>query len=126
MKVKSMEAWQKAIIKVLEEIDQKDGRAWLLSYQLARSLHLCDLLTAEVDRETFALVITETSREGDPREHVNEVVQVLARWHDQVRKDMDALLLTLQGKAKFIKETDDTNPFEELYARFSSNDESND
>ena len=115
-KTKNFDEWREYIVTTLEKIGQLDGRSELLSAQLASSLLARDMLMAEMEREDFSVIQTEVSREGDPRAKVNEVFSTFIRLQDVVRKDMDALLLTLPMKGKFDK-GDDGNPMDDITSR---------
>ena len=120
MKMKTIEERQSAIIRVLEDIKQSDPRANMLAEQLATSLYMRDLLLAETMTPDFKLTREELSSEGEPREKFSKLPQEIARWHEQVRKDLDALLLTLKGKAKFAPDSD--NSIEDFYKQFMADD----
>lgn len=101
--MKSYDEWRETIIATLDKIGLLDGRSELLSEQLASSLHMRDLLQAEMDKPDFSVELTELSREGNPRVKVNDLVGAWVRCHTEVRKDLEALLLTLPMKGKFEK-----------------------
>lgn len=119
--MKSYEEWREKILTTLEEIGQKDGRSELLSAQLASSLHVRDLLQAEMDKPDFEVVQTEMSREGDPRSKVNDLIGAWFRCQTEVRKDLEALLLTLPMKGKFEKPKDGDG-FAEFMEQFNRED----
>lgn len=116
MQIKTTEERHAAIVRILEDTKQLDARADMLAEQLAKSLYMRDLLLAETMTPDFHLSHTETTRDGEQREKFSKLPQEIARWHEQVRKDLDALLLTLKGKAKFT--TDDGCTYEDILRRF--------
>lgn len=116
MQIKTTEERHAAIVRILEDTKQLDARADMLAEQLAKSLYMRDLLLAETMSPDFHLSHTERAHDGEQRERFSKLPQEIARWHEQVRKDLDALLLTLKGKAKFTP--DDDHTFEDFMSQF--------